>query len=313
MAEENKQSGTNMLAPVGTTTSLRSMLTQSQNSLAAVLPNHMKADRIIRLAILAAVKDPKVLECSKESVISSLMTAAQLGLEPNGTLGSAYLVPFNNRRKGRMELQLIPGYRGLVDLAKRSGEVAGVEARVVYKDDVFEIHFGTDPKIVHRPNPDVEPAIGNIRGFYAVATFEGGHKQFEWMTKQQVDAIRDRSKSKDDGPWKTDYEEMGKKTVTKRASKYWPLSPEKAEQFARAVEHDNRIESGEIGGLDVATDSESSVAAGVQAQTADKQEQLKERLSKKPSASAKVVDPTAVDSAEEQERFEQRLAEDDAK
>lgn len=266
---------------VGSTGDLRAMLERSQNSLAAVLPAHMTVDRLIKLAVLAAVKEPKLLQCTKESIIASLMTAAQLGLEPNGTLGSAYLVPFNNRKKQVMECQLIPGYRGLIDLAKRSGEVDGVEARVVYEGDRFEPHYGTEPKIIHIPNFEGERKFSTIRAFYVVATFDGGHKQFEIMSKAEVEAIRARSQAKDEGPWQTDFEEMAKKTVTKRASKYWPLSPEKAAQFAAAVEHDNRLESGQIGGIDLGRDTEESIASDVREKTAQRAEDLREKLAPK--------------------------------
>lgn len=261
-----------MSAAVGTQANLRSLLQRAEGSLKEVLPRHMTADRLIKLALLSAIKTPKLLECTKESILSSLMTAAQLGLEPNGTLGSAYLVPY------KKVCQLIPGYRGLVDLAKRSGEVDGVEARVVFNGEKFEPHYGTEPKIIHVPNFEGDRNYSNIRAFYVVATFDGGHKQFEIMSKKEVDEIRARSKAKDEGPWVTDYIEMGKKTVTKRGSKYWPLSPEKAAAFAAAVEHDNRIDSGEIGGIDIGRDTEESVSAGVAASTAGKMEELKQRM-----------------------------------
>lgn len=269
---------------------LRDLLVRSQRTIQATLPQHMKVDRLIKLALLAAVREPKLFDCTKASMIQAVMTAAQLGLEPNGMLGSAYLVPFRNNRTGSMEVQLIPGYRGLVDLAKRSGEVDGVEARVVFTGEKFEVYFGTDPKIIHIPTFEMERKYDNIRAFYVVATFDGGHKQFEVMSRDEVDAIRARAKSKDSGPWVTDYVEMGKKTVTKRASKYWPLSPEKAEAFARAVEHDNRIESGEIGGLDLSRDTPESISASVAEKTADSMEGLKQRMGKK-AAPAAAADP----------------------
>jgi recombination protein RecT len=283
---------------------LRDLLQRSQGTIQATLPAHMKVDRLIKLALLAAVREPKLFECTKESMIQAIMTAAQLGLEPNGMLGSAYLVPFKNTKQNRMEVQLIPGYRGLVDLAKRSGEVDGVEARPVFTGEKFEVFYGTDPKIIHIPNFEMKRLYENIRAFYVVATFDGGHKQFEVMSKEEVDAIRARSKSSDVGPWKTDYIEMGKKTVTKRASKYWPLSPEKAEAFARAVEHDNRLESGEIGGIDIERDTPESISASVATKTAESMDGLKERM--KPKAVAATSDLPA----EEIERQRQMDEED---
>lgn len=283
--QETKEAGTSLV--VGSVGTLKQILVNSQRSIASVLPSHMSADRLVKLAVLAAVQQPKLLLCTKESVLGSLMTAAQLGLEPNGMLGSGYLVPY--KVKGVMTCQFIPGYRGLVDLAKRSGEVAGVVARVVYNDDTFEVHYGTKDEIVHRPALGGSRKYSDIFAVYVIATFEGGHKQFEVMTKEEVDAIRARSKSAEDGPWVSDYEEMAKKTVTKRGAKYWPLSPQKAAQFAQAVEHDNRVDFGAMGGLDPARDTEEGVAASVREKTANDMENLKQRMGGAKAATTKLV------------------------
>jgi recombination protein RecT len=257
------------LERVKTNKDLSALLTQRSQSIADVLPKHMKVDRLIKLALLAATKTPDLLMCTQASVMQSLMTCAQLGLEPNGMLGSGYLVPYGNK------CEFIPGYRGLIDLARRSGEVVKVEARVVYSGDIFEVDYGTEAKITHKPNLSGKRTQKDIVAFYMVAQLNQNDRQFEVMTKDEVDAIRARSKASGKGPWVTDYEEMGKKTVVKRGMKYLPLSP----QLAAAIEHDNRIESGEIGGVSDLIDDANSLQQRMAENTAAKQAELRDKLS----------------------------------
>ena len=121
-----------------------------QNSLAADLPKHLKGDRFVRVALAAMTAQPKLFDCTPESVLLSLMQCASMGLEPSGgVLGQAYLIPFKNI------CQVIPGYRGLVKLARNSGEVADVWAEVVYAKDRFDYELGLEPKLVHKlPHPE---------------------------------------------------------------------------------------------------------------------------------------------------------------
>lgn len=130
----------------------------------------------------------------------------------------------------RMECQMIPGYRGLIDLARRSGAVQSISAEIVYERDVFKLSLGVENKIDHAPCLDGDR--GEFKLVYAVATFKDGGYQFIWMTKGQVEAIRERSKAKDSGPWVTDYEEMVKKTAIRRLCKMLPMSVELAAAVA---------------------------------------------------------------------------------
>ncbi len=212
-------------------------------SITRVLPQHMKADRLVRIALQAASRTPALLECTRESFVLALVSAAQLGLEAGGLLGSAYLVPYRNKN-GNREVQLIPGYRGLIDLARRSGAVKKIEARVVRKGDEFRLDYGAE-RITHVPatTEDADdPGSGDvgILGAYAVATLSDGEKQFEFMSRAEIDAIRRRSRAANDGPWVTDYSEMARKTVVRRLAKYLPLSAE----LARAMEIEDNAESG---------------------------------------------------------------------
>jgi recombination protein RecT len=215
-----------------------------------ILPTATEQGRFVRVVAKAIIENPKLMECTRSSLVAAIHEAAQLGLEPTGLLGSAYLVPYSRSFKvGNTwhkvkEAKLIPGYRGLIDLARRSGEIDGIEAKVVRRRDHFRLVEGTNPGIEHErfvADPLDKPEErdpGPIVGFYMVATLRGGHQQTEWMTADEVDAIRKRSKAADDGPWVTDYAEMGRKTVVRRGSKYLPLTTE----FRRALELDEEAE-----------------------------------------------------------------------
>ena len=209
-------------------------LAGQQAAISSRLPAHVSADRIIKIAVTAAWKNPKILDCTKESVLLSIMTAAELGLEPGGHLGGAYLVPYGTT------CQLIPGYRGMIDLARRSGQIRSIEAHAVYEADEFVVEFGLDPKLSHRPTLKAER--GDVVAFYAVAQLVGGGVQYDYMTRADVDAIRKRSRAGTSGPWVTDYNEMGKKTVIRRLFKTLPVSVE----LARAMELHDASETGEF-------------------------------------------------------------------
>jgi recombination protein RecT len=207
-----------------TMASLRTMLETAAPKIQQVLPAHMTAEKLVRITTAAISRTPTLLECTPLSIVQSVMIAARLGLECDGVLGSAYLVPYLNSKTGRMEAQLIPGYRGLIDLARRSGSVTGVWAHVVHENDVFEVELGLEPSLTHRP---AMIAKGAKIGVYAVAKMTDGSAQFEFMSAEQVESIKSRSRAKS-GPWITDEDEMWRKTAVRRLSKYLPLSVEMA-------------------------------------------------------------------------------------
>ncbi len=203
-------------------------------SLKAACSKHVTPERLVRVAGAALSRQPKLLECTRESLFVALQNCGQLGIEPN-LLGEAYLVPFRNNTTGKTECQFMPGYRGLVKLARRSGEISTIEAHVVYALDKFEYRLGDDPGIKHEPYiGDDEP--GPMRYAYAVAVFKDGGRQREIMTRRQIEAVRSRSKAANAGPWVTDYEEMAKKTVLKRLAKMLPLTIELTEAIEKDIE-----------------------------------------------------------------------------
>ncbi|HNB04624.1 MAG TPA: recombinase RecT, partial [Thauera aminoaromatica] len=199
----------------------------------------LSTDRIIKVMLIAAAKNPKLYDCYQPSIVKSIMDAAALGLELGSPLGHAYPVPYYNKKANRYDCQLVIGYKGLLKLAL-GDSIKKIEARVVYENDFFEVELGLREDLRHRPNFD-EP--GPMIAVYAIATLANGEKQFEVMTKAQVEAIRKRSQNPDSGPWSTDYNEMARKTVTKKLCKYLDLSVQSAEAIAKADEYE---EPGEI-------------------------------------------------------------------
>lgn len=174
------------------------------------------ADRLKLVALTVFTKTPSLLACEPVSIARAIVEAGQLGLEPTGLLGGAYLVP-----RGRQATLMI-GYRGLVILAKRSGEVQRVEARVVRAKDVFEYGYGLEPYLRHQPSREADP--GDLTYAYAVIVYRDGERQFDVMSRAEIEAIRGRSSAGQAGPWITDYFEMAKKTVLRRLLKLAPLT-----------------------------------------------------------------------------------------
>lgn len=231
---------TTAIARTDTLRTISQYLEKAAPRMNASLPRHLTADRLIRVAITAISKNPRLMECTQESLLLALMEAGQLGLEPNGVMGQAYLVPYFNKKIGGYEAQFQPGYRGLIDLARRSGEIQKIEAHVVREGETFSYSRGLTPDLTHVPSLDAAAPMTHV---YAIAWFTNGvQPTFEVMTRAQVEAIRKRSKSANEGPWVTDYEPMARKTVVKQLSKWLPLSPE----AEAVIEADNHRDIGEF-------------------------------------------------------------------
>lgn len=193
-------------------------------SLKNILPKHCNIDRFIKSALLVIARnttDPKIkddskriINCSTDSLIVAITNAAELGLDFTPEKGHAYLVPYAG------EVKFMPGYRGFIDLAKRSGKVTKIEAHVVHKNDTFKLQYGTESCLMHEPTIEGEP--GEVIGAYAVAHFKDSEPQFEYMTLEQLNGIRKRAKT--DFIWTSDTEEMYRKTTIRRLFKYLPCS-----------------------------------------------------------------------------------------
>ncbi len=201
------------------------------------LPSVITPERFTRMVLSALSSTPKLAECSPQSFLAAMMTAAQLGVEPNTALGQAYLLPYRNH--GNMECQFQLGYKGLIDLAYRSGEVSVIQAHTVYENDVFEYELGMDPKLRHVP---AKADRGEAVAYYAMFKTKDGGYGFEVMSVDDVQRHAQRySKSYGSGssPWRSNFDEMAKKTVLKRALKYAPLKSD----FVRGVAQDETIKA----------------------------------------------------------------------
>lgn len=247
--------------------SMRGLIAQNMKALTAALPSHMKPERLARITLTTLQKNPKLLDCTPESFLGCILSCAALGLEPDGLLGQAYLIPYKNT------CTLVPGYKGLVKLARQSGEIATIDAHEVRVGDAFEYHYGMNPRIKHIPDeppivaddngikgPDRNWRPGAITHFYAVATMKDGTVQFCVMRTWEVDEIRDGSqgyqsaiKYNGDNPWISDYPEMGKKTAIRRLCKLLPSSVEKP-HLQQAIAIDERADRGLPQDLDLVAD-----------------------------------------------------------
>ena len=214
---------------------IQRMLQHAWPRIEKVMPKHMSSERLYQLAVSTINQTPKLAECDSASLLSCVMKCSALGLEPSAVdgLGRAYILPFYNGKTKRREATFIIGYKGLIDLARRSGQLVSIHAQAVYQGDTFDCwEDETGQHFTFRPNRTAEHRPDLLTDVYVLARLVGGGMVFEHMTKAEVDAIRARSKSKDNGPWVTDYEAMALKTVIRRSARYLPLSTEAQEAVA---------------------------------------------------------------------------------
>jgi recombination protein RecT len=237
---------------------VKSFMESQKANLAAVLPKHVDADRMLKLALGAMRTTPKLLNCNVESLMGAVVTCSTLGLEPNTPLGHAYLIPFENRQKGTTDVQIVFGYKGLIDLARRSGQIISIAAHEVCQNDEFHFSYGLDEKLIHKP---ALTGRGEPIAFYAVAKLVGGGYAFEVMGRDQIEEIRDASQNykfareKGKTVWGQHFVEMGRKTVLRRLFKYLPVSIE----LATAANIDSNTEAGKAGNYEEALKGEYSV------------------------------------------------------
>lgn len=217
-------------APKATAT-IKSMLSSEvmKQQFAAALPRHLSPERFTRIALTALTRTPKLQQCTQASFFQALLTLSSFGLEPDGR--RAHLIPFENKRAGTVECQLIIDYKGLVELAMRSGIVSTLHADVVCENDEFEYDMGE----IARHKIDFRKDRGEAYAAYAICRFKDGTAKTEVMTVNEIESIRARSRAGNSGPWVTDWREMAKKTAFRRLSKWLPLSAE----FRDAVESDD--------------------------------------------------------------------------
>ena len=217
--------------------SMQSYIKSMEGEIKKALPSVITPERFTRMVLSAISVNPKLAVCTPKSFLGAMMSAAQLGLEPNTPLGQAYLIPFKN--KGVDEVQFQIGYKGLIDLAYRSGEVELVQSHIVYENDTFECEYGLEPKLVHKP---ADKDRGEPIKVYAMFKTKSGGYGFEVMSMDDVRRHAEKySQAYKSGfsPWKTNFEEMAKKTCLKKILKYAPLKSD----FVRGLVQDETIKS----------------------------------------------------------------------
>ena len=214
---------------------LKDLLELRKGEIQKVLPSVITPEQFLRLTLNALNSTPHLAECTMTSFYGAVMQCAQLGLKPNVN-GEAYLIPFRNRKKGVYECQFITGYKGLMLLARRSGEIANIDAQTVYENDTFDISYGFDPVLVHKPY--LKGDRGKPFGFYATVLLKDGGKSAHFMTVADAEKYgRKYSKSYNDSPWQTDFEAMAKKSCLRQVLKYAPMSTD----VDTAVERDGKV------------------------------------------------------------------------
>lgn len=250
-----------------------------KNQLAMALPRTVPADYFLRTVITLIRTTPALKDCSFDSLAAFVMNGAQLNLSVQPALGQIYAVPFKDKT-GQKQAQTIIGYRGLITLGRRTGQVSTIQADVVRERDLFEFQKGTEPKLKHIPRLDDG---GKVIAAYAVVTFKDGACDFEIMGLAEINRIKNRSKAKDSGPWVTDEDEMRKKTVLRRLLKRVPMAVEDV-QMAKAVELDNQ---------DFIPDAEFSEADEAPKKTASQKLKEARAAEAEPTPPAEKVDPKA--------------------
>lgn len=238
---ENQITTTENTPPVKPRDNALAFIEQIKSGWNKALPKVCTPERFARVALTALKKDSKLMDAiqyagGRASVAAVFMKCAELGIEPDGR--RAYLIPYKNNKTKDYTVELIIDYKGIVELAMRSGYVANIHADKVCENDEFEYNIGTIEK--HRI--DFHKARGDAYAYYAIVTFKDGTKKCEVMSKDEIDAVKKRSsaweaweKWKKPCPWNTDYDEMAKKTVFKRLSKWIPQSPE----MRQAIDYDD--------------------------------------------------------------------------
>ena len=208
-----------------------------KDQIAKALPAVITPERFTRMVLTALSTNPQLQMCTTNSFMGAMMQAAQLGVEPNTPLGQAYLIPYKN--KGQLECQFQLGYRGLIELAYRGGDVTDIQAHEVYENDIFEYEYGLHPNLIHKPALSNR---GNVVLYYAVFHTKSGGYGFHVMSKEDIqNHAKKYSKAGNSqySPWATNFDSMAKKTVLKQCLKFAPIKTD----FVRGIAADETIKS----------------------------------------------------------------------
>lgn len=242
---------------------IQDFLKKQISDLTKACPKHLTPERLIQVASVCLYRNPALQDCDPASLLTSVIQASSLGLDISPGMGEAYLIPRWNSKARCNEAQFQPGYRGLVKLARQAGGINYIQAEIVRKKDVFRAYRDPDWKIHHEPFYGKEG--GSVTHVYAIAKLANSEYQIVVMSRDEVEDIRGRSQSANAGPWKTDWNEMAKKTCLKRLCKGLPTNADPAAAFAlnEAIEHDNAdYEEWREGSTTKAIDNNSGFAKG---------------------------------------------------
>ncbi|WP_319403232.1 recombinase RecT [uncultured Anaeromusa sp.] len=225
------------------TSVITSELGKQFKAMKSLVPKHVTPERMARIGLQAISRNPKLMECTPESVVGAIMNCATLGLEPN-LIGHAYLVPFWNGKTKKMEAQFQIGYKGLLDLVRRTGDVSQVYAYEVRENDEFDYELGVHANLKHKPAASNR---GDVTGYYSVYHLKDGGYGFFYLSRAEALEHAERfSKSKDKdtgklyGPWADHFDEMAKKTAMKAMTKYMPISVE-AQAIMEGISRDESV------------------------------------------------------------------------
>lgn len=229
---QSKANNTNQVKKASPSKGMEQLLTKMGGQIQKALPSMVSSERFQRVALTAFSNNTKLQQCDPMSFIAAMMQSAQLGLEPNTPLGQAYLIPYGK------QVQFQIGYKGLLELAQRSGKIKTLYAHEVRENDTFDIDYGLNQTLTHKPL--LKGNRGEVIGYYAVYHLDTGGNSFIFMTKDEVlEHAKRFSKTYNSGPWQTDFDAMAKKTVIKQLLKYAPLSIE----LQRATSMDETIKT----------------------------------------------------------------------
>jgi len=210
-----------------------------------MVPAHISFEKFQAMVVMAVSNNPKLLECTPASLLRSTADAAELGLSLNPNLKECDILPVWGPHGSLAQCR--PRAGGLMKLARQTGEIADIYAHEVHENDKFEVEYGLEKKLIHKPAPGDR---GEITHGYVVWVSKEGNKSFEVVDKKRID----RAKSASEGykafkagkikstPWATDEGEMVRKTAVRAGSKYMPMSSE-SDAFRRAMQLENEIDA----------------------------------------------------------------------
>ena len=240
--------------PIATQKTVETLFAQYQTAFKRVAAEGLDLSRLMQVAIMTMSRSPELLGCTAVSLLGAFMQAAQMGLDLG--MREAYLVPYKNKfNKGTPEVQLIPDYRGLIKLARQSGQIKDLWARLVYKGERWKVVEGDNPRLDHTPDYNVDRSPKNIIAAYTIATWEDNRLTFEVVTREKIERAKKASAS-ETGPWSTDYDEMALKTAIKHRCKTLPRS----HRMISALELDERAELGKPQNIELVGDGERLMA-----------------------------------------------------